>query len=156
MRSKHIFHMLILVAGLLACACNRQKVFSRFEHIPSNDWEKADTIDFYVPSVAGQGTYEEALHLRINNDFPFQSLTLEVIETVYPENRQKRYTKDCPLIDNNGNKKGAGVSLFQYTYPLDALTLNEGDSVHIAVIHCMAREIMQGVTDVGFSLTRLK
>ncbi len=154
MRSKHLICLMILTAGLLSTACTPQQGYSRFEHIPSTDWEKADTIDFLIPPVAESGTYQEALHLRINTSFPFQSLTVEVIETVYPENSRKRYVRNCPLIDKNGNIKGAGVSLFQYTYPLGDIQLNRGDSVRIAVTHCMAREIMNGVTDVGISLTK--
>ena len=154
MQSKHFLITLVLAVGLLFCGCTRQKIYSRFQHVSETGWEKVDTIAFDVPPVTESGTYREDLELRIDTTFPFQSLTLKVNQTIFPEGRHESYTKNCPLIDKNGNIKGAGVSLFLYTYPFNDIQLNRGDSLHITVIHCMKREIMPGVTDIGISLTR--
>ena len=154
MQSKHFLTTLILTTGLLCSACTHQKIYSRFQHVSETGWEKVDTIDFGIPPVAESGTYREDLELRIDTTFPFQSLTMEVTQTIFPLGRQESYTKTCPLIDKSGNITGAGVSLFSYTFPFNNIQLNRGDSLHITVVHCMKREIMPGVTDVGISLTR--
>lgn len=145
---------LILTVTVLFCACDRRTVYSQFEHASETGWEKADTIDFYIPPMAESGTYREEVGLRIDTTFPFLSLTMEVSQTIFPEGRQEKHTLTCPLVDKNGNMKGAGVSLFLYTFPLHDLTLNRGDSVHVSIVHCMKREIMTGVTDVGISLKK--
>ena len=154
MQSKHLPSILILVIGLLCCACNNQKIYSHYEHVSETGWERIDTINFFIPPVSESGTYHEELGLRIDTTFPFQSLTMEIIQTIFPEGRQEYYTKVCPLIDKSGNITGAGVSLFQYTIPVNDIILNQGDSVHITIVHSMKREIMPGVTDVGISLTK--
>ena len=154
MQSKHLVKFLFLTVGLLLCACSRQKIYSHFEHVSETGWEKIDTLDFFVPPVAESGTYHEDLEMRINNTFPFLSLTMEVSQIIFPDGRREKYSKDCELIDEDGTIKGAGISLFLYTFPLADIHLNRGDSLHIKVIHSMKREIMPGITDVGISLTR--
>ena len=154
MQSKHLLKLLILATGLLLCACGRQKIYSRFEHVSDTGWEKVDTIDFYIPPIAESGTYHEALELRIDNTYPFQSLTMEVTQTVFPENKENIYNKVCQLIDKKGNIIGSGISLFSYTFPFNNIMLNRGDSLHITIVHCMKREIMPGVVDVGVTLTK--
>ena len=154
MQSKHLLRFLILATGLTLCACGRQKIYSHFEHISDTCWEKVDTIDFFVSPVAESGTYQEALELRIDNTFPFQSLAMEITQTIIPEGRNEQFNKICAIIDQNGKMIGAGVSLFQYTLPYNDIKLNHGDSLHITVVHSMKREIMPGIIDVGITLTK--
>ena len=154
MQSKHLLKMMIMLTGLLLCACHRQATYSRFQHVSETGWEKVDTLEFDIPPMAESGTYREALLLRINSTFPFLALTIEVTQTILPEGRQERYTKNCHVIDQKGNIKGAGVSLFQYTFPLNDIQLSQGDSLHISVTHCMKREILPGMNDIGISLTK--
>jgi len=154
MQNKHLLKALILMAGVLLCACGQQKVYSRFQHVSETGWEKADTISFSIPPVAEGGLFLEEMGLRINTTFPFQSLTLQVSQTIFPEGRQEKYTVFCPLVDKEGDRTGAGISLFQYTFPIHDITLNHGDSVQINVLHCMKREIMMGITEVGITLSR--
>ena len=154
MQNRHFLILIILATGLFFCARNRQKTYSHFEHVSESGWEKVDTIDFNIPPVKESGAYHEELELRIDTNFPYLSLTMEVAQTIFPEGRREKYTKTCPLIEKNGNIKGAGLSLFSYTIPFNTIQLNHGDSLHITVVHCMKREIMPGVTDVGISLTK--
>lgn len=154
MQNKHLLRVALLAAVVLFSACNRQKVYSHFQHVSATGWEKTDTLFFDIPPLAEDGTYQEVLELRIDNAFPFQSLTLEVVQTILPRGEQNTYTKTCPLIDGKGNMKGAGVSFFQYTFPIDNIHLNCDDSIHISLIHNMKREIMPGVSDVGITLTK--
>lgn len=154
MQNKHLLRVALLAAVVLFCACNRQKVYSHFQHVSATGWEKTDTLFYDIPPVVEDGTYREELGLRIDNTFPFQSLTLEIIQTILPKGGQKSYTKTCPLIDKKGNMKGAGVSNFQYTFFIDNIRLNRDDSIHISLIHNMKREIMPGVSDVGITLTK--
>ena len=154
MQNRHLLKFLFLATGLMLCACGRQKIYSHFEHISDTGWEKVDTIDFNISPVAESGIYQEALEIRIDNTYPFQSLTMEVTQTIFPGDRVETHNKVCQLIDQNGNMKGAGVSLFAYTFPFNNITLNRGDSLHITIVHCMKREIMPGVVDVGVTLTK--
>lgn len=146
----------ILALALMTVGCNRQVVYAHYEHVEDTGWEKCDTLHFDIPPIAKGGTYAEKAALRIDKEFPFQSLTLRIIQTVYPEGRQENYTLNCSLIDPKGNVKGDGISYFQYSFHLDDIVLQQGDSLHLSIVHNMKRETMPGVTDVGIRLTRKK
>ena len=46
------------------------------------------------------------------------------------------------------------MSYYQYQVPVNDITLQQGDSLHICVRHDMKREILPGISDVGIKMTR--
>ena len=48
--------------------------------------------------------------------------------------------------------RGQGVSYYQQTFHLNTIRLHEGDSLHINIKHNMKREVMLGVSDIGFRI----
>ena len=92
--------------------------------------------------------------LRINNAFPFISMTLIVEQTVLPANKTVIDTINCPLMGKDGQVRGKGVGYYQYHFPVSLMQLNENDSLHITVRHDMKREILPGVSDIGIELER--
>lgn len=143
---------ILVLAMLLLYSCDSRKVYSRYEHVETSGWEKADTIWFEVPPVSKSGTYREELGLRSNGHFPYQELTIEIRQTIWPAGKQLSYHMSCPIFENNGRPNGAGISLYQNEFPFSDIQLNAGDSLRIAVIHQMRRDQMPGIADVGISL----
>lgn len=146
----------MLLSGLLCAACTGNKVYDHYDHTPIAGWEKIDTLKFDVPPLRKSGLYATSMGLRINNSFPFISMTLIVEQTVLPANRTVIDTINCPLTDKNGRVRGKGIGLYQYRFPVSVMTLHENDSLHITVRHNMKREILPGVSDVGIELARSK
>ncbi len=146
----------MLLSGLLCAACTGNKVYDHYDHTPIAGWEKIDTLKFDVPPLKKSGLYATSMGLRINNSFPFISMTLIVEQTVLPANRTVIDTINCPLTDKNGRVRGKGIGLYQYRFPVSVMTLHENDSLHITVRHNMKREILPGVSDVGIELERSK
>ncbi|HBN46811.1 MAG TPA: gliding motility lipoprotein GldH [Prevotella sp.] len=146
----------ILLSGLLCVACTGNKVYDHYNHTPIGGWEKIDTLKFDVSPLKKSGLYATSMGLRINNAFPFISMTLIVEQTVLPANKTVIDTINCPLVDKNGRVKGKGVGFYQYHFPVSLMTLHENDSLHITVRHDMKREILPGVSDVGIELERKK
>lgn len=99
------------------------------------------------------GVFTANLGLRINSSFPFMGLTLIVDQTVYPSHLTKSDTINCQLIDKNGNSKGLGISYYQYNFKINQVSLNKGDSLVVRVRHNMKREILPGISDIGYSLS---
>ena len=62
-------------------------------------------------------------------------------------------TLTCQLIDDSGNATGYGINHYQYLFPLTTLKLDKGESVRVAIRHCMKREILPGILDVGVKLS---
>jgi gliding motility-associated lipoprotein GldH len=147
-----IVALFLAVCGMTAC--DSHVVFDKYEHTPIVGWEKNDTLFFDVSPVAIEGNYRQELGLRITGTYPFMSLRLVVEQVIIPAHRLVRDTIDCHLIDRNGKPEGQGMSYYQYQVPVNDISLQQGDSLHICVRHDMKREILPGISDVGIKMTR--
>ena len=139
---------------LMLTACNDKTVYHYYEQTPASGWEKNDLLSFTIPSIQETGNYTEEVGMRINGSFPFLSLSLIVEQTKLNTGEKQCDTLVCELINKRGYPQGKGVSQYQYLFPLKTLQLNKGDSLHIEIHHDMKREIVPGITDVGFKLSK--
>lgn len=147
--------LLILLGAVLAlAACTRNRVYDRYAHTPVAGWERNDTLVFDVPPVAAAGDYVSRLGMRISGGYPFMGLTVVVEQTVLPSRRVTADTLACQLINADGTPRGRGMGFYQYSFPVTAGHLDKGDSLHVTIRHNMRREILPGISDVGFQLSR--
>ncbi|MCH5302415.1 MAG: gliding motility lipoprotein GldH [Prevotella sp.] len=144
--------LLAAAATALIAACDRQTVYTHYEHPPTTGWDKNDTLNFRVSAIEQGGIYREEVRLRINTLYPFQGLCLIVEQQRLPMGITRSDTLNCSLIDSKGNMKGKGVTSFQYSFPLTDIELNPGDSLSIGIRHNMKREILPGITDIGVAV----
>lgn len=143
-----------LAAALLSLtSCDSKKVYDTYEHTPIAGWEKSDLLSFSIPKVATSGTYSTDLGLRVNESYPFMSVTLIVEQHILPSDKTVTDTLKCSLIDEKGNTTGQGVNLYQYRFHVSDLPLQAGDSLQVKVRHDMKREILPGISDVGIRLS---
>ena len=77
---------------------------------------------------------------------------LVVKQTILPSGYVHSDTLVCKLVDESGKFRGQGVSYYQQTFHLNTIRLHEGDSLHINIKHNMKREVMLGVSDIGFRI----
>lgn len=143
---------------LIFASCTNDIVFFNYSSTSPDGWEKNDTVTFNVPPVRERGHYSAMLGLRVNNSYPFQSITLIVEQTIYSKSRSIRLTRDtvtCHITTEDGTITGQGLYIYQYDQPLHlAPALAAGDSLHYAIRHNMRRNILPGVSDVGIRLRR--
>jgi len=152
---KAIIAMILLLVALINVSCNQRRIiYNHYEHTPLSGWEKNDSLCFDVKPVAEAGTYRKELGVRISNDFPFLGITMEIRQTILPSGKTTSRDIECKFIDKNGFIQGSGISLYQYSYPLDNVTLEKGDSLHIVIRHNMKREIMPGIPEIGILLEK--
>lgn len=155
MRSNKLLKGFAVAAAALTmmAGCDTDVVYDRYEHTPTEGWDKSDTLFFDVPRLTESGRYRMEIGLRTNAEFPFTDLTLVVDRTVEPGHQLKSDTLKCRVADDKGNILGQGISYFQYSFILADADLHRGDSLHISVRHIMKREIIPGISDVGLKLT---
>ena len=148
--------LLTLLAGCLFIgACQQGSIiYTHYEHVNNDGWERNDTIHFIIPPIKEAGTYSQQLMLRTNNELPFLGISVIVDQYIYPRQRKLRKRVDCTLVEKNGHIKGNGISCYQYKFNIDSITLNEGDSLHMYVMHYMKQENLPGVSDVGILITK--
>lgn len=154
MKSKSVFvSWTLFMAGVLL-SCTGNKVYDRYVHTPVSGWEKNDTLVFNLQRMADSGDYASELGLRVTSDYPFMGLTLIVDQWVYPARRHYVDTLNCKLMDAKGNSMGVGMSYYQFRFPIRELPLHRADSVVVKIRHDMKREILPGISDVGYLLRK--
>ena len=138
---------------MVCMACNHGTVYNQYESTSLKGWERNDTITFQTEAMQRSGYYLEEVGLCINGEYPYMGLSLVVEQTVMPSGETHRDTLTCHLTDKEGNTLGDGVNHFQYLFPLTTLKLEKDAKVHVAIHHCMKREILPGIMNVGVKLS---
>ncbi len=147
--------MLVAFASGIMTSCDQPTVYHHFENTPEAGWEKMDTLLFVVPALAEPGRYAQEVDLRINESYPFSSLSLLIEQHVFPGNRTKKHILHCRFAEGSDWLQHNGISFYKYSFALPDIDLRRGDSLRIFLRHDMKREILPGVSDVGLKLTRI-
>lgn len=142
------------IAIIAVAACNDTTVYHHFENTPDTGWGKADTLLFVVPPLAEPGRYAQQVDLRINEAYPFTTLSLVIAQRVFPGNRMKRHTLHCHFSESDAMMRRRGISYYKYSFSLPDVDLRRGDSLRIYIRHDMKRDILPGVSDIGIKMVR--
>ena len=149
-----LYIYIVMCMGMAFMSCDNSTVFNHYESTPVRGWERNDTLIFDIAPMQETNLYAEEIGIRITGEYPFKGLSLIVEQTVRPSNTTLTDTLSCDLVDDIGYAHGKGINHYQYLFPLTTLKLNKGEKVHVAIRHCMKREILPGITDVGLKLSR--
>ena len=144
----------IIAVALALSSCNRQAIYSHYEPVDIDGWERSDTLWFYAGGLT-EGSYNEQVGLRINGNYPFKDLSLVVEQRLLSTQAIiKCDTLSLAITDDDGFFKGEGLSLLQYETDLGTISLPTSDTLQVAIIHNMKREVMPGIADVGITLQK--
>lgn len=146
----------VMAVSVALPACDNNVVYDKFKPTPIEGWEKNDTMIYAVKRLARGGVYRQEVGMRITREFPFTGISLIVERTVEPGHTVIVDTLNCRLYDDKGNIKGHGISRFQYGFVLSDMEMGKGDSLNVRIRHIMKREILPGITDIGFRLEALR
>ena len=157
--------MAAATTAAIITSCKLRTSYSEYRHTPLEGWEKNDTLFYDVQPARQAGRYVQMLGIRIDDSFPYTSLSLIVEQSIihkrksgtdsplsYRTSYYKTDTVRCHFTDSQGRLSGPGINLHQYDFPIGTIDLRPGDSLHIKVRHTMKREIMPGVADVGIRI----
>ena len=140
-------------------SCYQNTAFYRYFPVNIEGWEKADFLEYSVPSVSLGGYYVEEIGVSTSRDYPYRQLSLAIQQKVISTTGEQpmRVKKDTIVIDvydEEGRVEGRGVNLKQHTIPFKSLRLHPGDSIMMRISHNMQRLSVKGVSDVGVKVTR--
>lgn len=135
-------------------ACEQRAAVYEYRSVSPDGWEPCDTFLFPIDSLAQGDTYQLALQLRTSTTtpFPYQTLWLEVTQQWESPLLSRVDTVACRLATDEGYPCGVGVSLYQYEFPFDTLTLQQGARGYIGLRHIMRSKLLPGVSEVGLCL----
>ena len=149
-RNRLVLSVALMV--ILLTACTQKTVYHHYQHISTEGWERQDVVDFQIAPIKTSGNYQEEIGVRMQQDFPFTSMSVLVQQTIYPSMQYHYDTLECQFMDQQGKVMGDGISYYQYRFPLKTIALKEGDSLAVSIYHIMKRETLPGITDVGLKL----
>lgn len=92
--------------------------------------------------------------LRVTNNFPYESLILEVEQNYQHPIGHRIDTIRYPLTDKSGDFTEKGINYFQYETQGVPLDLKKGQAGEIRIRHLMHREELSGIMDVGIHVFR--
>ena len=143
----------IIVAATL-CSCDHLPVYSHFEHIAKEGWNREDTSHFDIP-LKEQGLYDITLSVRATNLYPYTQLKLIVRHNdktrILPV---KTDTITLDITDAEGNMLGNGTSVHQYTVRLLPVPITAADTLSLNVAHIMRKQTLPGITEIGLTIDK--
>ena len=129
MKIKSVF--IAVMTALILSSCTENRVYDRYQHTPVVGWERNDTLKFDdIARFKDAGCYTANLGLRINGYYPFTGLTLIIDKLTLPSHAVESDTINCNI------------------------TVMKGDSIIVSVRHNMKREILPGISDIGYMLIK--
>jgi len=151
-KPNRIINNLIVLAVVVftIIGCGQHPIYSHFEHIQPTGWQRNDTLRFSI-HAKDAGNYCLSLDLRATSLFPFTELVLVVERYAHLKHERRTDTLYINITDKDGNREGAGISMFSYGTPLTPVMLEDHDTLDISVRHAMTRQCLQGITDVGIT-----
>lgn len=157
MNGKLHLYLFVTALSLLGSltGCDERILYHSYHSIPSEGWERHDTLVFRPDTVCHAGNYRFDLELRATEKYPSQSVWL-VVESRFspPASTTRRDTVECLLIDPETHRTGRGIHTYQYNIPLYSQHLTKGEACEIRIRHCMHRENLHGLRDIGIRIMR--
>lgn len=136
-------------------SCKDSRIYDHYEPIDVKGWERNDTLIFNIARQHTSGTYHLNIGMRATDGMPYTNLAMIMRIRILPGNTWITDTIHYNIIDNNGKLLGKnGVSSSELQYHVTDIQLHRGDSLHITLNHCMNRDEIPGLTEVGIQLKR--
>lgn len=150
----YLYMMALMAIAISVSSCDDSRIYDYYAATPQNGWERNEVLHFEVPKIEKAGIYQQCVQLRANQKYPFQTVTLIVEQTIFPQKQVYQDTIECHIINEEGRLEGKnGISSTEVVAPLRTLQLRQGDSLAISIRHDMRRELLPGISDVGIRIT---
>lgn len=150
--------MVVLLCTTLCHACSSGETYSSFATLPIEGWQRSDTLTFHTDTISASGTYVRALHLRTlpSADYPYRDVCVELRQYTLPDSVLLPTDTLCfDIYDQHGAMEGSGLVYHQHDFTLDTVRLQRGQVSVMQVRHCMYRNPLTAITEIGFSCRRI-
>lgn len=143
--------ILLTTAALAIANCGRRPVYSHFEPVSTEGWNKSDTLCFMAP-VSDGGLYNITMGLRANSTYPYTNIAMSVDIRTSKTGKSITSLVSLDITDEDGNMQGSGLGTHQMESPLPSIDTEPGDTLTVLVAHNMSRRTLPGITDIGITI----
>lgn len=145
---------LVAAAGLAILSlagCDTDTVYHSYRHVAPSGWEREDTLRFHLDTLRENMRGQLSVGLRCDDRYPYKSIWVVVEGRFAPPLLTWRDTVECRLADSL-NRMQRGIHVYQYDTPAGSQPFTKGQTGTIRVWHCMQREHLPGILDIGIRL----
>ena len=132
-------------------SCSRRPIYSHFEAVGQQGWNRTDTLRFCV-SAKRAGSYALRLDLRANSIYPYTQLILAACQQTSRSKTSQTERITFDITNADGDIQGNGTSVYQYHTSLPSVVLAKNDTLTVTLFHCMARDVLPGIIDFGLTV----
>ena len=150
-KNSTLLGLCLALALIVGGGCGQRPVYSHFEPVSSQGWQREDTLHFSC-RVKKAKTYRALLSLRTTMRYPYTQLTVIAHQHAKAGTERRTDTLTLDITDQEGNVKGNGISIFHYGAMLKSVDLKAGDTLCIDICHGMSRHLLPGISDVGITV----
>ena len=150
---KHRVHILVILAAMLAAACDGSLFYSDNHSVPVEGWPASKHVDFIVDAPDTTQVYNFLVELRNSTDYPYSN-AIFFIRTVFPDGSMAQDTLECPLADPSGQWYGKRTGRYvesRYYFRRNARFPLEG-RYRFEVSHAMRDTAITGLKDIGLRI----
>lgn len=147
--------LILLFAASLCMACDKQTVYHTFQSLPTEGWQRKDTLFFNVTIPDSATLYNISVEIRNRNNYPYQNLPLLIYYDSPEAQNIKRDTLEMELADSDGIWLGDGWGgLYQSTLHAGLIHIGKAGEYRFKIMHLLPDEVLPGINDVGIKLKR--
>ena len=144
-----------VIIGWLIAACNENTVYHTYQPIPTDGWEKSDTLFFNITFNDSLIPLNLTAEIRNESKYAYRNLYLAISHNLEDSTNWKTDTLLFVLADKEGKWYGTGWgSLFQSALPIGKTTTKHPGNYTLKVSHCMNDEHLKGVNAVGIKIEK--
>lgn len=145
--------LLLCYCAWALMSCSEKAAYKAYQSVSIDGWDASDSVVFTVDSLSQGGNYRAVVGVRssVAQAYEFRTLFLEVRQQ-WQGTPLVCDTVACELSDQRGDMEGDGTLYQQYEFPISHIALQSGQRGRIVVRHIMRREILSGISDIGFLL----
>ena len=147
--------LMVLAIALVASACTRNEIFSKFVSIETPYWHADSIIAFEFDVEDSLSAYNFTVNVRHRADYPYQNMWL-FVQQISPDSSIVNDTIEFYLADNRGKWLGKGIGAV-YTMPVlikNNQKLDKMGLYKIELQHGMRDVELYGINDVGLVLEK--
>lgn len=144
----------LLLTTLLITACQDHDIYFQYQQIPTTGWEADSIITFQAQHTDTQTHYNIYLHIRYQNQYPYQNLWLFAHHTPQQDTIQQD-TIQTYLTDQYGKPLGTGSgSLREIIIPYQKNITITNPNYQINIKQGMRDKNLKGIQEIGIRIEK--
>jgi len=154
MKVNFITQLLVL---LMLSSCVKNDVYFLYKSVDELGWHKDSVCRYDVIIEDTSALYNVYINIRNNKNYPYQNLWL-FLENQNPDSSIVKDSVECYLADQRGKWLGSGMGsiiempiLYQ-----QQVKFNQKGMYQFRIVQGMRDDVLQGISDVGVRVEKLK